>query len=81
MAKCLQTDPRRRFVFGFTIEDAHMRLWYLDRVQLVVSASFNYLTVSFKIYSYHINYRPFVVNAGPSITRSLRTIGCLCRTT
>ena len=46
MGRCMQMDPRRRFVFGFTVEDSDMRLWLLDRVQLVVSTPFNYLTVS-----------------------------------
>lgn len=45
MTRCMQVDPRRRFVLGFTIENATMTLWFLDRVQLVISTPFNFLTV------------------------------------
>ncbi|KAJ3529563.1 hypothetical protein NM688_g7837 [Phlebia brevispora] len=37
-------DPRRRFVFGFTIEDTAMRLWFCDRTQLIVSTYVNFIT-------------------------------------
>lgn len=49
MARCMRRDPRRRFVLGYTVEDAHMRLWFLDRTQIVVSTPFNFLTVSMQL--------------------------------
>lgn len=45
MAKCLREDPRRRFVYGFTIENTSMRLWFCDRAQLLVSEPFNFILV------------------------------------
>lgn len=46
MAKCIRRNPRRRFVYGFTLEDSRMRLWYCDRSQIVCSHSFNFISVS-----------------------------------
>ncbi|KAJ3529562.1 hypothetical protein NM688_g7838 [Phlebia brevispora] len=37
-------DPRRRFVFGYSIENMAMRLWFCDRTQLVASPIFNFIT-------------------------------------
>lgn len=45
MANCIRRDPRRRFVFGFTIENIDMRLWYCDRDSIVASQPFNFITV------------------------------------
>lgn len=42
----MHRDPRRRFVFAFTVENVNMRLWYCDRSQKLVSESFNFMTVS-----------------------------------
>ncbi|KAF7790445.1 hypothetical protein EIP86_001400 [Pleurotus ostreatoroseus] len=44
MSSCMNRDPRRRFTFGYTIENATMRLWYYDRSQIVVSEPFNFIT-------------------------------------
>lgn len=38
-------DPRRRFVYGYSVENTDMRLWFCDRTQLVVSELFNFATV------------------------------------
>ena len=46
MSQCLRRDPRRRFAYGFTIEDTQMRLWFCDRKQIVVSTAFNFVSVS-----------------------------------
>ncbi|KAJ3556307.1 hypothetical protein NM688_g2099 [Phlebia brevispora] len=43
LAGCMRNDPRRRFVYGFTAEDANMRLWYCDRTQIVFSTAFNFV--------------------------------------
>ncbi|KAJ3555180.1 hypothetical protein NM688_g2718 [Phlebia brevispora] len=43
MSNCIERDPRRRFVYAFTVEDATMRLWYCDRSQVVVSDPFNFV--------------------------------------
>ncbi|KAJ3556690.1 hypothetical protein NM688_g1890 [Phlebia brevispora] len=43
LLNCMQKDPRRRFAFGFTAEDASIKLWYCDRSQIVVSSPFNFL--------------------------------------
>ena len=45
MNQAMKEDPRRRFVFGFTIENTQMRIWRLDRAELVVSDPFNFITV------------------------------------
>ncbi|KAJ3558268.1 hypothetical protein NM688_g1020 [Phlebia brevispora] len=44
MTKCMYNDPRRRFVFAFTIDNANMRLWFCDRARIWVSAPFNFIT-------------------------------------
>lgn len=41
----MREDPRRRFVFAFTIENTQMRVWMLDRSGAVVSEPFNFITV------------------------------------
>ncbi|KAJ3545073.1 hypothetical protein NM688_g5672 [Phlebia brevispora] len=37
-------DPRRRFVYGYTLDDMAMRLWFRDRSQFIVSRNFNFIT-------------------------------------
>ncbi|KAG6822857.1 hypothetical protein H0H92_012344, partial [Tricholoma furcatifolium] len=37
----LFNDPRRRFLFGFTIDDADVRLWYFGRGHISCSEPFN----------------------------------------
>ena len=44
------SDARRRFVIGFTIEDAIMTLWYCDRSQILLSNEFNFVQVSMCIH-------------------------------
>ncbi|KAJ3554316.1 hypothetical protein NM688_g3173 [Phlebia brevispora] len=44
MFQCLHRDARRRFVYGFTVDDSRMRLWFCDRSQIVVSDSFLFVT-------------------------------------
>ncbi|CCL98316.1 uncharacterized protein FIBRA_00310 [Fibroporia radiculosa] len=43
MNHCMSNDPRRRFVYGMTIEDVNMRIWYASRANLVVTNSFNFV--------------------------------------
>ncbi|KAF7795018.1 hypothetical protein EIP86_006162 [Pleurotus ostreatoroseus] len=43
LSQCMNGDARRRFAYGFTIEDSWMRLWYCDRMQMIVSESFNFV--------------------------------------
>lgn len=45
MENCMRMDPRRRFVYAFTIEDTAMKLWYCDRAQVLVSEPFNFVEV------------------------------------
>ena len=46
LAYILREDPRRRFVFGFTIEDVSMRLWFCSRSDVFVSKPFDFMEVS-----------------------------------
>ena len=39
-------DPRRRFMFGYTIENSHMELWFCDRTQVLVSSAIDWISVS-----------------------------------
>ncbi|KDQ18976.1 hypothetical protein BOTBODRAFT_88783, partial [Botryobasidium botryosum FD-172 SS1] len=45
MSYLVENDPTRRFVFGVTIEDVGMQLWYCDRSGYVTSERFNYIAV------------------------------------
>lgn len=45
MYQIMLEDPRRRFVFGFTIENTRMRLWRGNRTEVLVSEPFNFITV------------------------------------
>ncbi|KAL0062265.1 hypothetical protein AAF712_010834 [Marasmius tenuissimus] len=40
----ISSDPRRRFRFGITIEDAQMRFWYFSRALNFVTHDFNFIT-------------------------------------
>ena len=42
----MQEDPRRRFVFAFTIENVNMRTWLATRSDVLVSLPFNFIEVS-----------------------------------
>lgn len=46
MYQQLREDPRRRFALAYTIEDAEMRLWFCNRSEMLVSTTFNFITVS-----------------------------------
>ncbi|KAF8608075.1 hypothetical protein BDV93DRAFT_551941 [Ceratobasidium sp. AG-I] len=41
MHHIMRSDPRRRFVFGLTIENTSARLWFLDRSDIVTSEVFD----------------------------------------
>ena len=45
MAECMYRDPRRRFTYGFSVEDGGMRLWFCDRAGIVVSDYFEFFSV------------------------------------
>ncbi|KAJ3558270.1 hypothetical protein NM688_g1023 [Phlebia brevispora] len=62
MAKCMAGDPRRRFVFSFTIENVKMRLWFCDRSQILVSEPFNFITDHITV----IHFFSALLNAGPA---------------
>ncbi|KAF7795937.1 hypothetical protein EIP86_007104 [Pleurotus ostreatoroseus] len=51
MSHCMNEDARRRFTFGFTIENTTMRLWYVNRRVLYVSTPFDFLTVSADVHA------------------------------
>ncbi|KAI6038241.1 hypothetical protein EDC04DRAFT_3113831 [Pisolithus marmoratus] len=42
----MRSDPCRRATFGVTIENTSMRFWFTCRAVMLVSESFNFLTVS-----------------------------------
>ncbi|KAI0810838.1 hypothetical protein BC629DRAFT_1251537, partial [Irpex lacteus] len=44
MHQIMKEDPRRRRVFGFTIENTQMRVWMMNRAEVVVSEPFNFIT-------------------------------------
>ena len=46
MNHIMREDARRRFVYGFTIEDVNMRLWYASRSDVFMSEPFNWQQVS-----------------------------------
>ena len=46
MGRIMKYDARRRFVIGFTIEGAMMRLWYCSRSDVFASEEFNWQEVS-----------------------------------
>ncbi|KAI0700876.1 hypothetical protein BC835DRAFT_1411725 [Cytidiella melzeri] len=46
MHQVMQEDPRRRFVFAFTIENTQMRAWMANRSDVVVSEPFNFIQAS-----------------------------------
>ncbi len=48
----LRKDPRRRFTYGYSIEDTDMRLWYCDRYRIVTAVPFNFMFVSSSITSF-----------------------------
>ena len=37
-------NPRRRFIFGYTIVDDLMELWYLDRANVVISQPLSWIS-------------------------------------
>lgn len=45
MNHVMRESLRRRFVFGYTIEDTIMRLWFLSRSDVFVCEHFDFLTV------------------------------------
>ncbi len=49
----MKEDPRRRRVFGFTIENTQMRVWMMNRAEVVVSEPFNFITVRIPAISLH----------------------------
>jgi hypothetical protein len=46
MHHAMKVDPRRRFIFGATIENTNMRLWVFHRSHGMVTEAFNFVTVS-----------------------------------
>ncbi|PSS31966.1 hypothetical protein PHLCEN_2v2268 [Hermanssonia centrifuga] len=51
---CMVDDARRRFAFGFTIENTSMRLWWCNRELVVVSNPFNFVLD-------HLNFVRFIL--------------------
>ncbi|THG92913.1 hypothetical protein EW026_g8162 [Hermanssonia centrifuga] len=43
MHHCMANDPRRRFTFGWTIENTEMRLWHCNRSKRLVTCAFNFV--------------------------------------
>lgn len=44
--RMMRYDVARRFVFGYTVEDTSMRLWFASRSDVFVSEIFDFTTVS-----------------------------------
>lgn len=42
----LLRDPRRRFAFGYTVEDTNLELWFCDRTQVLLCDPVDWLTAS-----------------------------------
>ncbi|KAJ3555479.1 hypothetical protein NM688_g2554 [Phlebia brevispora] len=71
MLNCMRNDPRRRFVYAFTIEDATMRLWYCDRSQVFVSIPFNFNENSDALLHFVISVsfaEPYMLGWDPTMT-------------
>jgi hypothetical protein len=49
MQHIMRCDPCRRFTFGITVENADMRIWFCCRSTVLVSQSFNFISVSRKL--------------------------------
>lgn len=47
MHHTMREDASRRFTFAFTVENRTMRLWFASRSEIVVSASFDFMNVSY----------------------------------
>ena len=45
MHHIMRDDPCRRAVFGMTIEDVNMRLWFGCRSSVIVSEPINFISV------------------------------------
>ncbi|KAJ3531368.1 hypothetical protein NM688_g7587 [Phlebia brevispora] len=43
VARALE-DPRRRFIFGYTVENTSMKLWFFHRTEAIFSTGFNFIT-------------------------------------
>jgi hypothetical protein len=41
----MREDPRRRFAFAFTVENRNLRLWFASRSEILVSESFDFISV------------------------------------
>ena len=60
MYQIMREDPRRRFVFGFTIENTQMRVWMANRSEVAVEDSYVGIPFPFQIllpiaqYSLHL---------------------------
>lgn len=78
LTNCMRADPRRRFVYAFTAEDAAMRLWYCDRLHVFVSEPFNFIDVGANSIS---KIRAESCMVGESYIASLRPLPYLCGTT
>ena len=46
MYHTLREDARRRFTYGFTIENCTMRIWFGGRADIFVSTPFDFMVVS-----------------------------------
>ena len=46
MNHVMREDVRRRFTFGYTMENTQMRLWFASRSDILVSEPFNFIVVS-----------------------------------
>lgn len=51
MHQIMKEDPRRRRVFGFTIENTQMRVWMMNRAEVIASEPFNFITVCIQCFS------------------------------
>lgn len=45
MHHTMREDPHRRFTYGYTIENRTVRIWFSSRAEVIVSSSFDFMTV------------------------------------
>ncbi|KAJ3555477.1 hypothetical protein NM688_g2556 [Phlebia brevispora] len=68
----MRDDPRRRFVYGFTVEDTDMKFWYCDRSQVVVSRPFNCVEDPTRLFKFVLSLtfaEPHMLGWDPTMTR------------
>lgn len=69
---------RRRFVFGFTIEDTKMKLWFLSLADVFVSQGFDFTTVRVAVFHIVCAVSNIIATGFPH-ARSLPVVRDICQ--